>query len=358
MASTGHMEPVEALASLGGCPSMIRGKLAVGIAHSRYQPNLAAYEAYLKTCHLAAKVTPESLKLAQRCYEQASELDPAFPLPHIGIGLNWVSVMIFGGRPTHEAVPAARAAALKALLLDPALPEAHALLGLLAALYELDWAAAERHFDHPMAKQASFTTFRPIYGWMQFQRGNTESAIDLARRAIEEDSLDVWPRMNLQAYLQYVGREADALDQLQKVLELDPNQVVALVAMSMLVTYRGDLAQGVSLARRAHTIAPWYPDAVAALAGLLHLQGEAAESQTLAKTLEASDAPVQALFHLLRGEVDVGADWVEKAIEQRDLSMMIYLRFVAWRELRASNRWPNIAKMLNLPETARTSVAL
>jgi hypothetical protein len=97
---------------------------------------------------------------------------------------------------------------------------------------------------------------------------------------------------------------------------------------------------------------------VAALAGLLHLQGEAAESQTLAKTLEASDAPVQALFHLLRGEVDVGADWVEKAIEQRDLSMMIYLRFVAWRELRASNRWPNIAKMLNLPETARTSVAL
>ena len=59
---------------------------------------------------------------------------------------------------------------------------------------------------------------------------------------------------------------------------------------------------------------------------------------------------IHAQFHLLCGEVDRGADWVERAIEERDQSMMVYLRFVVCKELRASHRWPKIAKMLNLAE--------
>ena len=41
---------------------------------------------------------------------------------------------------------------------------------------------------------------------------------------------------------------------------------------------------------------------------------------------------------------------MERAIEERDQSMMVYLRFVVCKELRASHRWPKIAKMLNLAE--------
>jgi len=56
-----------------------------------------------------------------------------------------------------------------------------------------------------------------------------------------------------------------------------------------------------------------------------------------------------AVFHLLSGEVEQGADWVEKAIEQRDPSMMFYLCFVVCKGLRASQHWAKIAKMINLP---------
>ena len=42
-------------------------------------------------------------------------------------------------------------------------------------------------------------------------------------------------------------------------------------------------------------------------------------------------------------------DWAEKAIDQRDLSMMFYLRFMVSKGLRPSPRWPKIAEMLNLP---------
>ena len=309
-------------------------------APHRYMPKLAAYEAYLKARYFAAKVTPESLELARRCYEQASRLDGDFALPHIGLGLCWLTVMIFGRCAAHDGVPAARAEARRALQVDPSLPEAHALLGLLAAMYDLDWIAAERHFDFPMARQASFVTVRPMYGGFQFLRGNAEQAINLARRAIEEDPLDVWPRMNLHAYLQAAGRDSEALEQLKKVLELDEHQVVALVSMAMLHADKGDLAEALVIARRAYAIAPWYPDSIAVLAALTRRNGEGAESQSLAQTLGAGeavgDAHVHALFHLLCGEVDQGADWTEKAIEERDLSMMFYLRFVVCKELRAS----------------------
>jgi Flp pilus assembly protein TadD len=219
-------------------------------------------------------------------------------------------------------------------------------------MYDMDWAAAERHFAFPMAKEAGFAHFRPMYGWFLFLCGKPLQAVELARRVIEADPLDVWARMNLQAYLQAAGRDADALEQLHKVLELDEHQVVAMVAMAMIYADRGNLAQALAIARRAYATAPWYPDTIAVLAALTRRNGDVAESQSLEKALDAGDAlgnaHVHAQFHLLCGEVDRGADWVEKAIEERDQSMMVYLRFVVCKELRASHRWPKIAQMLNL----------
>ncbi len=332
----------------------LRVRLAAEAASARYVPNLAAYEAYLKARYLAARVTPESLQLARRCYSQAIELDENFALAHVGLAHCCLSEMIFCQRAVSEGMPLTRAAAQRALQIDPDLPEAHALLGILAAVYDFDWEAAERHFQSPLARQAGFATLRPMYGFVKFMRGDVEQAIALAQQGIDEDPLDVWPRMNLHAYLQAADRDTEALQQLEKVLELDEHQVVALVSMAMIRADRGDQVQALSIARRAHSIAPWYPDTKAVLAALLRRGGDAAASDSLALTFGASGslghAHVRALFHLLNGEVAQGADWAEKAIEERDLAIMLYLRFVVSKGLRASDRWPKIARMLKVAD--------
>jgi TolB-like protein/Tfp pilus assembly protein PilF len=331
----------------------LRMKLSAEAAPTRYVPKLAAYEAYLKAKYLEAKVTPESLELAKRSYEQAIELDPAFALARVGVGFYWVLMTIFGRCPAPKAVLAARTEAQRALQIDPSLPDAHALLGYLAAIYDMDWAVAERHFDFPTAKQVGTNITRPLYAWFQFSRGNVEQAIALAQSAIEEDPLHGWTRMNLHAYLQAAGRERDALEQLKKVLELDENQVVALVSMAMIHADQGDLHEALAIARHAHSIGPWLPETKGVLAAFLRRNGDDAESQSLVETLGSGDAlgdaRAHALFHFLCGEVDEGADWAEKAIGEHDLSMMIYLRFVVCKGLRESHRWPKIARMVNLP---------
>ncbi len=333
----------------------LRVKFSGEALPQRYEPKLAAYESYLKGKYHQATVTPESLDLAKRCFEQAIELDPAFGLARIGVGFYWLAMTIFGRCPARQAVLAARTEAERALRIDPALPDAHALLGYSAAIYDLDWLVAERHFEFPLAKQVGTTTTRPLYGWFQYLRGNVAEAITLAERAIEEDPLDLWSRMNLHAYLQAAGRERDALEQLKKVLELDGNQVVAMVSMAMILADQGNLEEALVIARRAHSIGPWLPETAGVLAGLLRRSGEETQSQSIAKTIGSGgllgDARSQALFHLLSGELNEGADWAEKAIAEEDMSMrMVYLRFVACKDLRASHRWPKIARMINLPQ--------
>jgi TolB-like protein/Tfp pilus assembly protein PilF len=330
----------------------LRVKLSREAAPQRYTPKLEAYEAYLKGRQQQVKVTPESLELARRYYEQAIELDPAFGMAHIGLAFYWMTLAHFGQHSVHEGVSAARAEVQRALQIHPSLADGHALLGYLAALFDSDWAAAEKHFDFPMAKQASFELVKPMYGGVLYLRGNAEEAIKLAEHAVEEDPLDVWAHMNLHAYLQAAGRDDEALEQLKKVVELDPNQVVALASMVMIHADKGEIAQALKIARRAYAVGRWFPDTVGLLAALLRRNGEEEESRSIAKELGSAEAlgdcRAHALFHLICGEIDQGADWVEKAIEQRDSSMRFYLGFVICKGLRASHRWPKIAKMVNL----------
>jgi serine/threonine-protein kinase len=311
-------------------------------APQRYMPKVPAYDAYLMAKHHLAKVTPESWELAKQCYESAVELDPKFALAHVGLGFYWAVQTNFGRCPPHDAVPAARAAIQRALQIDPSLPDAHAL----------DWDAAERHFAFPMAQQVGHPITRPMYGVLQVLRGNIEEAIALAERAIEEDPLEVWPRMNLHAYLQAAGRDKEAYAQATRVLELDPNLVVARVSIAHFHADWAELPEAVAAARQAHAVGPWYLDAIATLAALLRVSGEEDEARALYQLVgtgkDFGDSRAQAIYYLLCGDVDTGADWTEKALAERDGSMMYYVRFVVSKGLRASDRWPKIARMANL----------
>lgn len=332
----------------------LRVKLSGEPQARRYEPKLPAYDAYLHAKHQMARVRPESMERARRYYESAIQIDSGFGLAHVGIGFYWLSLSVFGRCSAHEVIPQARAAARRALQCDDSLPEAHALLGFVAACYDLDWKTAELHFDIPLAKQVGFPLVRPAYGSFQFFRGNVEQAVAIAESAVADDPLEAWPHLTLHAYLQGAGRDREAYDQALKALDLDDHLVVARVSIAHFHAEWGQLAEATAAARLAHEIAPWYPDATATLAALLRRGGQESEARLLYESIGTGkhfgDARVRAIYHLLCNEIEAAADWVEKAIEQRDHSMMFHLRFVVCRPLRASARWPKIARMVNLPD--------
>jgi serine/threonine protein kinase len=120
---------------------------------SKHKPSLPAYEAYLRYRYYQWGFTPESLQRARECLDQALVLDPQFALPYVGLADIHIASAAVGGMASREAVPQARTLAQRALELDPDLPEAHAMLGIVAGQYDLDWKEAGRRFHLAMARE-------------------------------------------------------------------------------------------------------------------------------------------------------------------------------------------------------------
>ena len=81
-------------------------------------------------------------------FEAALARDPGFALPYTGLADCWAMLGFdfFGGVPPGEGMPRAKAAAQRALELDDSLAEAYSPLGVVAMLWDWDWAEAERCF--------------------------------------------------------------------------------------------------------------------------------------------------------------------------------------------------------------------
>src|SRR5262249_53676501 len=131
----------------------LKVKLAPG-ALKRYVPSLPAYDACLKASSYMATSTAESLKRARGWLEQATSLDAGWALPHVYLGHQYFMLSYYGIMPAHEAIPLALASTQKALELDPHLPDAHAALGRVAAVYRFDWKLAEQEFLQALAPES------------------------------------------------------------------------------------------------------------------------------------------------------------------------------------------------------------
>ena len=134
----------------GDCRAL---KLKLVPRRSARMPSLPAYEAYLRYRYYQWRFTPEASQRSRECLEQALALDPGFALPYVGLADYHLALAAVGGLPSREAMPKARELALRALEIDPDLPEAHAMLGIVAGHYDFDWSEAERRFRLAMARE-------------------------------------------------------------------------------------------------------------------------------------------------------------------------------------------------------------
>jgi len=105
----------------------------------KYTDNNEAYQLYLKGRFHFAKRTKEDLSKSIEIYEQAVKLDPKFALGYVGIAESWAVIPSYPYAAPSETMPKAKAAVAKALELDPDLPEAHTVSGMITATYDWDW---------------------------------------------------------------------------------------------------------------------------------------------------------------------------------------------------------------------------
>jgi TolB-like protein/Tfp pilus assembly protein PilF len=324
-------------------------------AKPRYTPKLPAYEALLKAMHFHWKVTAESIDQAKVFYEQAIALDPQYALAHALYADYTFGQAVFGRTPAHEIMPAARAMAQKALELDPSLPDAHAILCAVATEYDYDWKEAARRFTLATASHdLSPWALAYLGGYYLLALGRKKEALVQAERAVQGDPLHRGIRFAMAGRLAAVGRYAEAEAHLRQLLDLDPNSALAYVGLANHYTTRGMFAEALPFAEKAYSLAPWAAQTAGFYAGLLVRTGEPNRGKELVQKLGAGRvygaSMGLAIFHACCDEIDLAADWLEKAIEERYPGIVLWLQSTMAEPLRSSPRWPKLAKMMNLPE--------
>jgi eukaryotic-like serine/threonine-protein kinase len=212
-----------------------------------------AYREYLKGRHYWNKFTPEAFARALEHYQRAIDLDPTWALPYAGLADTYTLTGFHGGDPS-EAFSKGRAAARRAIELDPDLGEAHTSLGTVLYLHGWQWAEAgsalrrgvELNPRYPSAHH-SYAVYLGLLGrwdealreitiaheldplslvididlaWIHFGRRDDTLALQVIERAVRHDGTSPLARVELAWYLDHLGRYEEAIDAMEKGLEL------------------------------------------------------------------------------------------------------------------------------------------
>jgi len=336
----------------------LRVKLSPQVAAKpRYTPKLPAYEAYLKARHYHWKVTAESMARADEFYEQAIALDPQYALAYAFYADYLFGRGVLGMTPMREAAPAVRAVAQKALELDSSLPEAHAVLCTFAAAYDYDWKEAARRFTLATADNALSPWALAYLGQFYLvASGRKKEGCDLVELAVQGDPLHLTIRILAAGCLGADGRYAEAEAHLRQILDFDANFSLAYSVLATQLAAGRMFLEALPFAEKAFSLAPWYTPNVGTYAGLLVRAGQQIRGKELIQRLSSGKVygtPMGlAIFHTCCDEIDLAADWIEKAIEERFPSVAYWLQTGIAEPLRASPRWPKLAALMNLPQKA------
>ena len=316
----------------------------------RHTPNLRAYEIYLKARDLWYTDMPESFVHVKAMLEQAIAIDSQFALPYSLLGACYTGLANAGFRPAHDVMPLARAAEEKALRVDPALPEAHALLGVCAGCFGHDWIGAEHEWRLAMAREPISRDVRFWYGnHYLLPIGRVAEAVETMARGLQDDPLNLLYRHHYARGLRHLGRLDEAEAELRGVLDIDPDFPWALETFGAVCAQQGNSQEALAVTERAHAVTPWSYTVMGQLAALLDRAGDRMRTDALLETLGTGEAygasTGLAIFHAMRGDAEQAAAWAARGIAQRFLPLV----YMVAPLLKSQPQWPALARLLNLP---------
>jgi eukaryotic-like serine/threonine-protein kinase len=337
----------------------IAGKLRIQLSGGRpmvkrQTESMDAYNLYLKGRFHSLSLTMDGLLRSKECYEQAIAIDSNYALPWFGLADFYYALGQVGVMPGKAATTKCQEACLKALELDELLAEAHSMMGVLRA-QQFDWDAAERKFRRAMElgpKVWDVSMQYSVYYLTPLRRLDEASVV--IQKALELDPLSAACHGAL-GNTYYVARRYDqAIKQYRNALDLNPHFGFAHLSLGfvLLVTNKldegiGAVETGLRLVGRSSYQLGLLGFAYARGGRIEDAQKLLAELQNLAQKAYASPYGF-ALIYLGLGEMDKCLDWMEKAVEERDLIIVTLPVSPIFDPLRSHPRYHALLHKMNL----------
>jgi TolB-like protein/Tfp pilus assembly protein PilF len=321
----------------------------------RYTEDAEAYRLYLKGRYHWNKRNPEGLQKAVDYFQQALNRDPVYPLAYAGLADTYAYLSFFHVVPPRQAMPKAKAAAVKALEIDDHLAEAHVSLGYVSFTYDGDWSAAGKHFEQALALNPIYSGAHTFYAFYLNSLGRSEEALAVAKRALDLDPASPAVSHSLAVQLYLARRFDQAIEQAHNTLEMDANFAISYQLLGEVHVSKGLYREGLLALEKFSALSR--TSAISrALVGYSHARlGERSAALRIIEELTSASkhsfipAFLYALVYAGLEDKDQAFGWLEKAYEER-FNRLAYLKQDAlWDPLRSDPRFIDMLRRLGIP---------
>jgi TolB-like protein len=214
--------------------------------------NLDAHNEYLKGRFFVEKRTKKDLEKALEHFDNAIEL--ADDYAPAWMGKAWASLFLsenqYGNTLPDIALSNARPAAEKALQLDPELPEAHAIMGLV----EGDDGEEEKAIAYFQTAITLNPNYADAYFWSSLHSGSDGFAH--IEKAIQLNPMSIIINNGYGQLLQQTQKFKEAVAVAQHMLEIDSDSFLAYDLLSMISFDEGKLGESLIYQEKAMQLNP------------------------------------------------------------------------------------------------------
>jgi TolB-like protein/Tfp pilus assembly protein PilF len=273
----------------------VAGRLRVSLANDpsalpkmvRHTENQEAYDLYLRGRHHWYSRNRGALQKARAYYEEATEKDPNYPLPWVGLADLYTVQGIYGYERETEVWPKARAAVDRALALNDRLGDTYRARGFMQIFFDWDLKAAIRSFERSIELDPSSGLSHAWLGWASVWPGRKDAAIEATRRARELDPLNIYILSISAGILDFWGLSEKALADAQRALDMDSNYLVGLYIAGGICSRLGRHQEALDAFSRAAEVSGRAPFFVSYLAWAQAMAGRKAEARLGLAELES-----------------------------------------------------------------------
>jgi TolB-like protein/DNA-binding winged helix-turn-helix (wHTH) protein/Tfp pilus assembly protein PilF len=313
-----------------------------------------AYQSYLKGRFFWNKRTADGLRAALAYFNQAIEEDPKYAQAYSGLADTYALLgdWQYAVMTTKEALPKAKAAAVKALDLDSTLGEAHNSLAFCLDGFDWDLESGGKEFRRAIELNPGYATAHHWYAWHLALLRRYDEAIAEMKKAQDLDPLSLIIDADLAEVLALAHSYDESIVQSRKAIEMDPSFALAHNQLALAYLQKHMNEDAVAELQKAVRLSGGSPTCIANLARAYVASGKRTEAEKLLSDLKNRSAPGYshaseiAVIYASLGDTDQAMSWLEKGYEER-FNPGVLIR-PGFDPLRSNPRFQDLASRVGL----------
>lgn len=287
--------------------------------------NPAAYESYLKGRFFWNKRTANGLTTALAYFNQAIDEDSTYARAYSGLADTYALLgdWQYAVMTPKEALPKAKAAAMKAIGLDDSLGEAHNSLAFCLDGFDWDFAAAGKQFQRAIELTPGYATGHQWYAWhLALERRYDEALVEM-KKAQNLDPLSLVINADLAELLALAHSYDESIAQSVKTLELDPGFGLAHNHLGQAYLQKHMNERAIAELQKAVSLSGGGATCIANLARAYAASGKTRDAVGLLNDLKGRSSALHsyaseiAVIYAALGDTRQAMDWLERGAAER-----------------------------------------